>query len=172
MNQSLADLLNSPGDFPFEGVTYKLGQPTVMQMGQYARWLEQRAREATVRATDLDDDTRRVLLKDVIADIAAGVYEWGSETCCKAMQLPRGQAKFLAIMLADQGVDDETADRMIASRLADVVSLIQIAVSDDPKAMAAALNQLGLPSNFVSSGSPIRRSTGRSKKSKRSRSRK
>lgn len=168
---TLADLVNAPGDFPFEGKVYKIGQPTVLQMGQFARWLEQRARDAVARATDLDDDARRALLRDVTADIAVGVYDWGSEACCRALQTQRGQAKILAIMLADQGVTDELADRMIAQRLADVVALVQAAVTDDPKALAAALATLGLPSDFVSTGSPTPRSTGRSTKSKRSRSR-
>lgn len=168
---TLPDLLNAPGDFVYGDKTYTLGQPTVLQMGQFARWLEQRARESVLRAVELDDDTRAKLLADVTRDIAAGEYDWGSEACCKALQGVRGQARILAILLADQGVDDDMAEQMIKQRLSDVATLIRAAVTDDPKALREVLVAAGLPSNFVSSNYSTRRSTGRSKKLKGSRKR-
>jgi hypothetical protein len=163
---TLADLLNAPTEFVHKGVTFKLRQPTLVEQGMYQRWLEERARAAAGRATDLPEDRQRQLLKDVNDATAVGEYEWGGEVCARAVRTPTGLAKLLSIVLADQAVTFEVAQDMVAEKLREIAAALMSRATDDPKALAAALRTLGLPSASSSSSSPTRRSTKRSKRSR------
>jgi hypothetical protein len=167
---SLADLLSVESEVELDGKTYKLRPPNLLEQGKFQRWLEQRARESIDRATYLDDSSRLRQQNLISTDIAAGEYEWGSMVCVKALQTPTGVAKLLEIILA---IPAEESKKLVDEHLSRIVAVISAAVSDDPKAVRAALKTLGLPADFLtprrgsSSDSAGRRSTSRKKKSKR-----
>lgn len=152
---SLADLLNSPSAFEFEDKTYQLRQPTVVECGLYQRWLESEARVSAAHATDLSDEDRRNLLRDVTADIAAQTYAWGGEVCVRSLRTPNGVAKMMAIICHDQGVTFEVAKRVCEKRLADIAALIQGAVEEDPggNALRRLLTSVGMPPDWFATSS-------------------
>jgi hypothetical protein len=158
---SLADLLNAPSDIEFEGKTYKLREPTLIECGRFQRWLESEARASAAAAVELPEADRRQLLKDVNAEIAAKRYAYGGAVCVECLQTPDGLAKLLSIVCEDQGVTFELAKRMCDGRLLDMARHILSAdASDDPgkkAAVAALMTTLGLPplsSASSSSASP------------------
>lgn len=164
---TLADLLNAPSELTYKGVTFKLRQPTLMEQALFQRWLEDRARAAVARATDVPEEVQRRLFADVTADIAAGVYEWAGEACATALRTPGGLAKIVELVLADQGVVYETALDMVHQQLREIAAVLISKATTDPKEFAAVLKGLGLPSDTSSPNSSTRRSTKRSKKSRR-----
>lgn len=163
---TLADLLNAPAEIEFKGRVFRLRQPTQIEQAQFQRWLEDRAKAAVGRATDLPDDLQRQAIRETVADIAAGTYEWGGEVCARALRTPVGIAKIVQLVLADQGVTFEMAQQMVEQQLREIAAVLVSKATHDPKALAAALNRLGLPSDFCSPKSSTRRSTARSKKSR------
>jgi hypothetical protein len=152
---SLADLLNSPTDYEFEGTVYKLRQAALEECGQYQRWLEQEARASAGRATELPEEDRRNLLRDTNADIAAQVYAWGGEMCVKSLRTPQGFAKLLSIACADQGLTYRKAQEMVGQRLRELSELVLGAVEEDPtgKVLRALLSRTGRPPSFFAPSS-------------------
>lgn len=152
---SLADLLNAPSDFEHGGKVYKLREPTLLECATYQRWLESEARASAAAATDLPEEDRRNLLRDVNADIAAKRYAWAGAVCVDSLRTPQGIAKLMSIVCADQGVTYELALKMCEARLADLARLLLAAETGDDPEKKAALGQLlrsaGLPENFLSS---------------------
>jgi len=147
---SLADLLNSPTAFEFEGATYQLREPTLFECGQYQRWLEAEARASAGRATELPEEDRRNLLRDVNADIAAQRYAWGGEMCVISLRTPQGIARLLSIICTDQGVTYELACRMVDRKLREIAALLVAAQEEDPtgKKLEAVALRLGLPRTY------------------------
>lgn len=154
---SLAELLNAPGDFEYQGKTYQLRQPTLLECGRYQRWLESEARASAAAATDLPEEDRRNLLRDVNADIAAQTYAWGGEVCIRSLRTPQGAAKLLSITAEDQGVSYPLALEMINHRFKELTALMfEADAGDDPKKKAhlgSLLATLGLPADFLSNSS-------------------
>jgi hypothetical protein len=153
---TLADLLNAPSDFEFEGTVYKLREPTLMECGRYQRWLEQEARASAARAVELPDEDRRNLLRDVTADIAAQVYAWGGEACVRSLRTPQGIARLLAIIGDGQGITPALAARMVDRKLREIAALLAAAQEDDAggKKLEAVALRLGLPRTFFATPSP------------------
>lgn len=154
---TLADLLNAPSEFVYKDAdgkehTYQLREPTLMECGRYQRWLEQEARAGAARSTELSDDDRRNLLRDVAADVAAQVYAWGGEVCVKSLRTPTGIAKLLSIICEDQGVTFQDAQQMVQQRLYDIAALIGVLMEEDPsgKKLEAVAAKLLLPQTFFS----------------------
>lgn len=152
---TLADLLNSPTELAHNDKVYKLRQPTLMECGQYQRWLEQEARAGAARATELSEDDRRNLLRDVQADIATQRYAWGGELCVRSLQAPTGIAKLMSIVCADQGLTERTAREVVEKRLTEIAALLVGELEADPSgnSLGQLLRSLGLPANFFSTSS-------------------
>lgn len=152
---TLNDLLNAPADLEFEGVTYSLRQPTLLEAFTYSRWLEQEARAGAARATELADEDRRNLLRDVQADIAAQRYAWGGELCVQSLSTPPGIAKLLSIVCAAQGLTAALALRVVEHRLREVAALLVGELEEDPSGnrLRGLLASLGLSPNFFGSSS-------------------
>lgn len=155
---SLADLLNSITEFTHDGITYKLRQPTLLECGQYQRWLESEARASAAAATELPEEDRRNLLRDVNADIAAKLYAWGGEVCVKSLRTPDGIAKLMSIVC---GILVPDARAVVDKRLHEIAAILMASVMGDDPEKKAELRQLllnlGLPPNFLntpSSNSP------------------
>lgn len=152
---TLAELLNSPAEFTFEGQTYKLREPTLLECGEYQRWLESEARASAAASTDLPEEDRRQLLRDVNADVAAKRYAWGGPECVLSLRSPDGLAKLMSIVCRDQGVTYPLARQMCVARLWDIArALLAVEQGDDPEKkarLAALLKSMGLPPDFLSS---------------------
>ncbi|MBA4192481.1 MAG: hypothetical protein C0467_31315 [Planctomycetaceae bacterium] len=144
-----ADLFNSPTELEFEGKTYQLRQLNGIEEGIFQRWLEQRARDGIGRATELDDERRRHLDKDVNDAIAVGDYEFGSELCVKALQNKAGIIKAVSLILRDQGINEATAKRFVDQHQKQIAAVLVSRLTTDPFVMRAALVTLGLPEDFL-----------------------
>lgn len=153
---SLANLFNSPTGIEFEGKTFRLRQPTLMECGEYQRQLESEARAGAARATELPDEDRRRLLRDVAADIAANRYRYGGEVCVESLRSPEGVARLMSIICREQGMTYDIALRLCDQKLRECVAIVAGELAADPKspAVAALLASLGLPPNFLKSASP------------------
>ncbi len=153
---SIADLFNAPSDFSFEGTTYRLREPTLYECGRYQRWLESEARASAAASTELPEDDRRNLLRDVNADVAAKVYAWGGAVCCRSLGTPDGIAKILSIVCEDQGVTYPIAMAMVRADLLETARRLKLAAEEaeeDPEKkaeLARLLKSRGLPGNFLS----------------------
>jgi hypothetical protein len=156
---SIADLLNSPTEFPHKGKTYLLREPTLVECGQYQRWLESEARASAAAATELPEQDRRNLLRDVNADIAAKIYAWGGEMCIRSLGTPEGIAKIMSIIGADQGLTYRIAREIVDADLLASARILRLAADeaeDDPEKKAELgrlLKSKGLPANFLSTSS-------------------
>jgi hypothetical protein len=162
--QDLAELFNAPEKIEFEGKTYLLREPTLVEAGEWSRWFQAEARASAARATELPEEDRRRLLRDVNADIAAQVYSWGSEACVIALRSPEALAQLMTIVCRDQGVTHALALRACKARLHEIArALLAAEQGDDPEKKALArqlLTSVGLPANFLSaSWSPSSTST-------------
>lgn len=146
-----ADLLGLPlGKLPFEGKDYEVRELTIVERGQYQRWLEDELRAAVGRDTDSPDpeaDRHRVN-----KSIAAGECEFDGELATARRRSWTGQVKLWEIMF---GFDPETAERFQKLNAERFAELLKKAVLDeDPKAQGALigplLRSLGLPRDFLS----------------------
>lgn len=162
----LPSLFNVGAEFEFDGAKYKLREMTLLECATYQRWLEVRAREAAGRATDLPEEQQRRLLADVIADIAAGRYAYGSENFTASLTSQAGLTKYFELVLC---VDSALAERIVLHGIAQYKAALDVMRANDPKALRQLCTTLGLPPNFLQHGSA---NAGRSKRSKTSRSRK
>ena len=156
---TLAELLNSPTAIPFEGVEYQLRQPTLMEEGEYQRWLEHRAYEAIERRTYRDPDQQERDRRNLNNDVAAGVFEWGGEVCVRAIQTPGGLARLLHIMLRDQGLTEAKAKALVDRKMREIAAVLVARSTSDPNSLRATLATLGLPEDFLSAASSCRPTT-------------
>jgi len=138
---------------PFEGKTYTLRQPTILEELEYAKYLRGRAVRTAEEAGKTPEQKERLVLA-VLDRAAAGVYDWGGEVWAKSVQTTEGLAKLLSIVMADQGVTEPLAKKLVAAMQTRIAATIFARLPDaDPKALAqvgADLTRLGLPSDFLS----------------------
>lgn len=161
-----ADLLGAPTEFVYKGKTFQLRPANQIEQAKFQRWIEQRARDAVERS-DVSEDRRRAMDAALTDAIAAGEYEWGGELCIRAIRTPGGLAKLVSIVLAEQAVTLPMAQEMVEDKLRDIAAVMFAQSASDPKALAAALEKLGLPEGYFTNNSRTRRSTGRSRRSRR-----
>lgn len=151
----LAELFNAPTELEFEGKVYLLRQLTQVERAEYQRWLEKRALDGILSETGIPEQVQDRMLRTYAHDKTKGTYAWGSEVCCETVTGETGMAKFLAIMLRDQGVDLETARRMAEKELKRIVLTLFKQETTDPKLVEAAERLLGLAGASSSSASPV-----------------
>lgn len=153
---TLAELLNAPTDFEWDGKVYKLREPTLDECAEYCQWLKAEARCAAIGATDIPDpEMQRNLFRDVVKDIAAQVYSWGGEVCIASLRTPQGIAKLISITCADQGVTPKVAEQMAAKRLRDLAEIVVGLMEEDPtgKKLQAVARLMALPLSFLGTSS-------------------
>jgi hypothetical protein len=146
---NIADVFNVSSEVKGpDGTVYKLRKPTLLEQGQFARWLEKRAHDAVDRseATEAQKDRRHHLI-DV--DAGLGKYEYDGEIAMQALYTPAGMAKILAIVCADQGLTDEKAEALFLANAREVAARILMRAADDPKALRPLLGALGFPMNWL-----------------------
>jgi hypothetical protein len=169
----IADLLGVASHFSHEGKTYQLREPTQLEQGKFTRWLEQRAREAVFRATDMDPAQQERAERAVTRDIASCVYEWNGEASLQAQLTPLGMARLVYIVLSTEHpeVTPEVATAMVDTRMREVAA-IMVGANASPKAQRDVCRLLTIPLSTLkpksssSGNSSSRRSTKRRRKSK------
>lgn len=154
---TLADIFNCGSELKAaDGTVYVLTKPTLIQQGQFQRWLEQRAHDAIDRdtrpsVTEAQRDRRHALVDH---NAGLGKYEWDGPFAMEAMFTPAGMAKFLSIVCAKQGVTEEKAEEILRHHAKEVAVKILTRAASDPKRRAdleAALGALGLPMDWLAS---------------------
>lgn len=172
---TLAELVNAPTDITFREVTYRLREPTLVERGRYQRWLEQEARASAAAATELQEEDRRNLLRDVNADVAAKRYAWGGEVCVESLRTPDGLAKLYSIVCEGQGLSYELAREMMDEHYAEIARVLTAAndaaeAGDEEakKSLGLLLSRLGRPANYLSTRSSASPTSSAPKPSSRS----
>lgn len=151
---TIADLLGLGRNITFEGTTYTLRKPTLLQEARFSRRLEQRAMDAVARQTGIPDEDRDKLIRAVTRDIAAGYWEVDSPGYVEALSTPDGMAHMLYLTLsADHPDVTEERARDLVGHAMKEISVVLMASNPDPKvqaALPAVLTMLGLPPDFLS----------------------
>src|SRR5262249_11906313 len=131
----------------------------LLEEAEFQRWLEQRARDAIGRATELTDDRRRQLDKDTNDSIAIGEFAYGELLSVKALSTLERQGAVLCIVCREQGMTEKAARKLLDKRRREVIAELSSKAVSDPLLVRAILGSLGLPENFLSFLSPTRPST-------------
>lgn len=130
---TVASTLGIGIDFTWEDKAYRLSPWTWELMGVYERYMEAEAVEAAKRVGALlPRDEARALMKDLVKDIAAGLYTFGGPEVGRSLDCPKHLAKLLHLMLreSDPTVTLETAQRMIDTDLEQILDKISAATAD------------------------------------------
>jgi hypothetical protein len=147
---TLADILNSPTEKTFEGKTYRLREPNGIEQGEFQRWLEQLAYDKINSRTYQSDEEKERRLDRHDKSCAVGDYEWGGELSVRRLQTVPGFAKLLSIVLREQGLTPEAAERWANLKYRECAAVVMRRVYEDPKDLRAACVALGLPPDFLS----------------------
>lgn len=158
---TLADMFNAPGEFALRDEatdtveTFRMREPNQLEQGEFQRWLEQLAFDNIASRKFQTEADREAALRVWQHDCAAGVYEYGGVVCIRRLTDPnlKGLAKLMEIVCRDQGMTHQKATAIARNEQIRLVALISKQATDDPKALEAVLNRLGLPSDFFSSNS-------------------
>jgi hypothetical protein len=151
---TLADFLNSPREIDFEGVVWKLRQPTLDEEGMFQVYLEQEEYNAIERRTYQAEDQKDRDRKRLNESCAIGDYEYGSALAVEAMSRPKGIAKMVEIVCRDQGMTLAIARRLVAHKLKEIALAFASKLEGmDPNLLGEIALRLGLPGQVFSSGS-------------------
>ena len=123
---SIMDALGVGPELTFEGKVYRLKPMTLIHAAQFAAWLERQAWEGVDRARAwLSPASYDEALARVSRDVAAGVYDFGSETYARAAASMAGMKYLLLLALRedDPTVDEELVDRLVEQKMARIVEL-------------------------------------------------
>lgn len=150
MSFSIGDLLAVGSEFEFGGVKYNLRRPTLLEQARFSQWLEDDAKCEAGRG-DIPDDIRANLFRAVMRDIGEKYYEVDSPGYIAALQVPRGIAKLLHIILETDhpGIPEEVVHGMLEQGLKEKFLQLVAAEQDDPKVVAAVAAMLGLPPGWL-----------------------
>jgi hypothetical protein len=133
-----------------DGTTYTLRKLTLIEQGQFQRWLEKRAHDAVDRGAESE------FLKErrhdrIYADSAIGKYEWDGPLAIEAMWTPAGLTKIIYMVCHDQGVDEPLAEKLAIEQIKHIAAVLLGRAGVDPKVMVPVLAALGLPTGWLSS---------------------
>lgn len=159
---TIADLVNAPSEITFEGQTYRLSPPSLLQQGEFQRYLEQKVLDGINRRQYPDEKARERDRANFNDRSGAGYYEWGGEYAAHAAIQPAGYVKLLAIIGREQGLTLAIAERLVKQKLHESLAAIMSRIVSDPKELGAILTMLGLPADILSSPSPTHPSTSES----------
>lgn len=99
--------------FSFQGVEYKLPRPSFESEKMFETFLEDRAlSKINTRRLAMGESNYKLSLSVWQQDCAAGVYEWGSLTCDKALSSQGGTKEILQIIMRQAGCETMTPQLM------------------------------------------------------------
>ena len=123
---SIMDALGVGPELTFEGKVYRLKPMTLIHAAQFAAWLERQAWEGVERAKAwLPPKTHEEALARVSRDVAAGVYDFGSEDYARAAASLSG-LKYLTLLSLKENhpeADEELVDRIFAEKLQRIMAM-------------------------------------------------
>lgn len=149
---TIADLLGVASELEFDGKTYALKPPNLIQQAKFSRRLEKRARDAALRATDLPEADADRLLRAVVRDIGAGYWEVDSPGYVEALQTPDGMAYMLHLTLHEdhKEVTEVVARKMVDKAMKEIAAVLMREAGHDPKILSGVEAVLGLPPGWLS----------------------
>lgn len=165
---TFADLLSLSTSLECDGKTYPIREPNQLEQGKFQRFLEEKAFSAVERMPFREEAARAAALNALTRDTAAGAYEWRGDVASRAILSEDGMSKLLELICE---IPPDEAKKVVATHINRVIAIMTAAENSDPKAMALALQALGLKPDFIS-GKPslkseTRHTTRRKPKSKR-----
>lgn len=123
---TVMDALGVGPELTFEGKVYRLKPMTLIHAARFAAWLERQAWEGVERARAwVPAKTHEEALARVSRDVAAGVYDFGSEDYARAAASMSG-LKYLTLLSLQENhpeVDDELVDRIFAEKMARIMAV-------------------------------------------------
>lgn len=159
-HERLAELLNVPTTYLFEGKTYKIAEANITQRAEFSQFVLDAANDyaETGLKRGRSQEWYEATLKGIAADKAAQKFEFDGEYCLAAMKQPSGQVMYLYIMLRDEypEVTYEIAKRMHEAKIREVVESLE-KVRSDPKALRGLADLLA--GGMLSNGSGTGRKT-------------
>ena len=127
---------------------YLLRELTLLEQGEFQRWLEQRAHDAVDRSSAKEEakDRRHAAID---RDAALGRYEFDGDLSVASRFTVAGMTQCLKIVLRAQGATPEEVEALMRDKLKRVAAEILSKAASDPKAVAPVLEALGLPTDFL-----------------------
>lgn len=124
--------------FEYQGKKYDLREMDFEKGAKFSKWVKDRAKAEAARTESLPGEFDRTVASVVIADIAAGHYDWGGPVCAKAMFSPEGAAYALHVALADaeEPPDMEACRQIVKTKLNEIAEFL-IAQAELPKESSA-----------------------------------
>lgn len=155
VHERLAELLNVPTTYSFDGKTYKLKEANLTQRAEYSQFVLDAANDyaETGLKRGRSQSWYEATLKGIASDVAARKYEFDGEHCLAAMKQPAGQIMYLYIMLRDEypALTIDIVTEMHKAKLKEVESAIE-KVRNDPKALRGLADLLVGKTRFNGSG--------------------
>jgi len=140
---TLAELFNipTPDAYEFGGKKYPARQPTQVEQGLFAAWLEQEAYASVERQTHLPKEALDRHRRGIREDAAGGRFGYYSAAGIARLGTISGAAKVISICLLADGFgecDHDFCQRMLlAEAERSATKLMELAAAGDPKARAA-----------------------------------
>jgi hypothetical protein len=88
--------------FEFRGRKYDLRDMDFEKGAKFSKWVKDRAKDEAARTEGLPGEFDRKLASVLLADTAAGHYDWGGVVCVAALYSPEGAAHALLVALSDE----------------------------------------------------------------------
>lgn len=168
VHERLAELLNVPTTYVFNGKTYKIAEANLVQRAEFSQAVLDAANDyaETGLKRGRSQAWYEATLKGIAADVAAKKYDFEGENCLAAMKQVSGQVLYLYIMLRDENPEMtmELAAEMHKAKIAEVMQSLE-KVRSDPKALRGLADLLvgRMPSNGSGTGrktqSPMKKSS-------------
>lgn len=114
-------VLGSPVEFEYDGKTFAIVPWTFAQEGEFAAWVESRARKRlNALRRELGEDEYRAQMDALRRDADAGLYEWGSKIVADAWSSPAGakHLAYLTLSKLDRTVTPAWVERLSKDRKA------------------------------------------------------
>lgn len=161
----LSQLAGLDATFEYEGSRYDLRELDFEQRARFSKWVKDRAKAEAARPADIPGDFARTLASTVLADIAAGQYDWGGPVCIAALFSPEGAAFALSLALGHLGPPpDLEACRGIVRAKLDEIAAYLTREAELGKASRGRKGSSG-PRKTSSRGSGTKRKSARKRKS-------
>lgn len=134
---TLTDLLNTPTGFTWKGKTFAVSDATFLHRAEFCRWLKDRAIAAAGTAPEgAPAEFMAPFRQAVLQDIAAGVYDWASPACVKAMATRAGGVKALHLVVgaSDPEFTEPDAEELWDGEFGRIVRELTARAVEDPPA--------------------------------------
>jgi hypothetical protein len=121
----LSQLAGLDASFDYQGKKYDLKELDFEQGAKFSKWVKERAKAEAARSDHLPGDFGKTMASVVLADIAAGHYDWGGPVCVSALFSPEGAANALQIALAaEHDLDIDACRGIVKAKLSEIAEYL------------------------------------------------